>query len=222
MFANIPYNAKEDLVGISTIASSPIMFAVNPSLPIQSFAALVDYARKNPGQVNFATAGAGGSSRMMVELFKQTTGTDVGYISYKGASQALTDLVAGRVGAMAIDFSALYPMVEQGRLRALAITSDHRNKHLPDVPTVAEAGYPSLQAGNWYAVMAPANTPDAIISKLNAALRKVSGSADMIKALDPMGMEGMTQSSSTTFSRFLTDEFDRWGEVVTKAGITAE
>jgi len=221
-FPNVPYDSKKDLVGASTIASSPIMFAVNPSLPVQSFTDLVAYAKAHPGQLNFATAGAGGSTRVMLELFKQTTGADVRYISYKGASQALTDLIAGRVDAMAIDFSALYPMVQQGRLRALAITSDHRNKHLPDVPTVAELGYRELQAGNWYAVVAPAKTPDAIIDKLNAALRKVAASDDMRRALGPMGMDSMTQPSSAAFKQFLRSEFDRWGAVVQAAGIKAE
>lgn len=221
-FPNIPYDSRKDLVGASTVASSPIMFAVNPTLPVKSFADLVAYAKQHPGKLNFATAGAGGSTRVMLELFKQTTGVDVGYISYKGAAQALTDLIAGRVDAMAIDFSALYPMVNQGKLRAIAITSEHRNDLLPDVPTMKELGYPKLQAGNWYAVVAPAATPAPIIQKLNAALVKVAESDEMRQAFDPMGVESMTQPSSAAFSQFLNAEYDRWGKVVQAAGIRAE
>lgn len=221
-FPNIPYNARQDLVGASTFAASPLLFSVSPNLPVKTFDELVAYAKANPGKLNFATAGTGGSTRVMLELFKQTANVDVHYISYKGASQGLTDVLGGRLDGMAIDFSVIYPMAQQGKLRALATTGVHRSPLLPDVPTMRELGYPKLEAGNWYALVAPKGTPEAILNKLNAALRKIAASDDMKKAFEPMGVEGMSQATPEDFTRFLQSEYDRWGAVIKAAGIQAE
>ncbi|ALM83620.1 tripartite tricarboxylate transporter substrate binding protein [Bordetella sp. N] len=221
-FSHVPYDAHKDLVGASTVASSPMLFAVSPSLPVKTFQDLVAYAKAHPGKLNFATAGSGGSTRVMLELFKQTTGADVHYISYKGASQGLTDLLGGRLDAMIIDFSVLYPLVQQGKLRALATSGAHRSPLLPDVPTVTELGYPKLAAGNWYAVVAPAGTPAPIMDKLNKAVVQIANSEDMTKAFAGMSVEAMTQTNRADFGRFLQSEFDRWGHVIQAAGIKAE
>jgi tripartite-type tricarboxylate transporter receptor subunit TctC len=221
-FPNIPYDSLKDFAGASTTASMPLMFVVRNSLPVHNMQELVDYAKANPGKLNFATAGTGGSTRVILELLKQIAHVDIHYISYKGGAPALTDLLADRLDGFAIDFPLLYPLVKQGRLRALAMTGEHRSPLLPDVPTVKEAGFPGLTAGNWYAVLAPKGTPKAIVDKLNATIVQIDNTDDMKQAFQAAGAEAMSQPSPAAFDTFLKAEYERWGKVIKAAGIKAE
>jgi tripartite-type tricarboxylate transporter receptor subunit TctC len=221
-YKNLPYDSVKDFTGITTVATTPIIFAVSPSVPIHSLKELISTARDKPGKLNFSTVGTGGSTRLILELFNMTAGVKIQYISYKGGAQALSDLLGGHVDGMAIDFPVLYSLVKEGKLRGLAITSPQRSSLLPDLPTVSELGYPALTAGNWYAVMAPPHTPKAIVDKLNAALVTVANTPEMKKVFLADGLESMTQPSSAAFETFLKSELDRWGKVVKTSNIQAE
>jgi tripartite-type tricarboxylate transporter receptor subunit TctC len=220
-YRDLSFDPMTSFVGVSTVVSAPVIYAVRPALPVHTLAELVSAAKAQPGKLNFVIVGTGGSTRMTFELFKSVTGADVQYVSYKGAAQGVTDLLGGRLDVMAIDFPVLYPLVQQGKLRALAITGHQRSPLLPDVPTVAEAGYPQLTGGNWYALVAPAKTPAAVVAKLNMALLQAVGSPGLTKSFVDNGLEAMTQSPED-FKTFLASEIARWGKIVQSAGIEAQ
>ena len=161
-------------------------------------------------------------TRMVIELFKSTAKADVMPITYKGATPALTDVMGGHVHGIAEAFPALYPFIKQGKLRALAITSERRNALLPDLPTAAEQGLPDLFAVNWFAIVAPAKVPRAVVEKLHAALVKTANLPDVKEQFIAVGVESMTLASPEAFGTFLKDELARWGKVTKAADIRAE
>ncbi len=221
-YPKLPYDAANAFVGIGTVASSPIMFVVRPSLGVNSLADLVKLAKAKPGVLNFATVGSGGSTRIILELFKMTAGVDVSYVPYKGGAPAITDLIGGQMDGMALDFPALYPSVKDGRLRALAVTSEARSPLLPDVRTAAEQGYPELTCGNWYSLMAPAKTPRAIVDRLHAALAKAVNTPELRQQIVAGGAEPRLSASPEAFAAFMQSELTRWGKVVKTAKVVAE
>jgi len=221
-YAKIPYDTLTDFAAINTVAMSPEVFAVHPALPARSLKELIALAKSRPGQLDFATSGSGGMTRMVIELFKITAKVDVQYVAYKGAAPGLTDVLGGHVHGMAVDFPVLYPHIKQGKLRGLAVTSKRRNPLLPDMPTSAEQGLPELFAVNWYAVMAPAKTPRAIVEKLHNAMAKAAGAPDLNERFIAMGVESMTSTSPASVASFLQEELARWGKVAKTAGIRAE
>ena len=221
-YPKLPYNAVSDFVGITTVASSPVIFSVHPSMAANSLGELVALAKAKRGNLNFATVGTGGSTRVVLELFNLTAGVEVKYVPYKGAAQGLTDLIAGSLDGMAIDFPVLYPFVKDRKLRALAISSENRHPLLPELRTAAEQGFPGLTCGNWYAMMAPAKTPRPIVDRLHAAATKFVAAPEMKQQLLAIGVEPMVQSSPEAFNGFMQSELARWGKVIKTAGIEAE
>ncbi len=221
-YAKIPYDTLTDFTPINTVAMSPEVFAVHPSLPARSLKELVALAKSRPGQLDFATSGSGGMTRMVIELFKITARVNVQYVAYKGAAPGLTDVLGGHVHGMAVDFPVLYPHIKQGKLRGLAVTSKSRNPLLPDMPTSAEQGLPELFAVNWYAVMAPAKTPRSIVAKLHGAMAKAAAAPDLNERFIAMGVESMPSASPEAVAGFLKAELARWGKVAKTAGIKAE
>ncbi len=221
-YAKVPYSPLTDFTGISTVASSPVLFAVGPGLKVGSVTELVAQARERPGQLDFVTVGTGGSTRLVFELFKTVAGVDVRFVPYKGAAPGITDLVAGRVHAMAVDYAALSAPVREGRLRAIAITSPTRHPGMPEVPTMAEQGLPGMTLGNWYALLGPARMPEAVARRLHEAVVAAVHSADFVKRLDSMGMEPMTSATPAALADYIRSEHDRWAGVIATAGIKAE
>ena len=221
-YAKVPYSPLEDFTGISTIASSPVLFAVGPELKVNTINELIEQARKRPGELDFVTVGTGGSTRLFFELFKSVAGIDVRFVPYKGAAPGITDLVAGRVHAMAIDFAALVAPVKEGRLRAIGITSETRHPSLPEVPTMREQGLPAMTLGNWYAVLGPARMPEAVTERLHRAVREAVHSPDFVRRLDSMGMQPMTSGTPSGLADYIRAEHARWAGVIRAAGIKAE
>lgn len=221
-YQKLPYNPATDLVGISTVASSPVLFAVRNSLPVHSLTELVQLAKSKPGTLNFATVGSGGSTRVVLELLKLAAGVDIKYVPYKGAAPAITDILGGSVDGMGVDLPALYPFIKDGRLRPLGITSEKRHPLLPEVRTAAEQGLPELTCGNWYAVIAPARTPRAVVDKLHAAIAKIVAMPDMRQQMIAGGVEPMASASPAAFNKFEQSELARWAKVIKAAGIEAE
>ena len=215
---NLPYDPVRDFDAVSLIASAPLLVVVHPALPVKSIRELVTLAKAKPGQVNFASNGAGGSSHLAVELFKMMTGTNMLHVPYKGLSLALTDLLSGEVQVMFSSAVAMLPQVKAGRLRAIAMTGAERSPAIPDIPTVAEAGVPGYETGSWYGVVAPAGTPQTAISRLNQEIVHFVRAPETIERMNaeaviPVG------SSPAEFSNHIKKELARWAQVIKQAGI---
>jgi tripartite-type tricarboxylate transporter receptor subunit TctC len=190
---------------------------VHPSLKVESLKDLVDYARANPGKLNFGSSGVGSIAHMAVELLKTEAHIDLVHVPYRGAAPAVTDLLGGQVQLVVFDVPVLLPHIRSGALRALAITSKTRAANLPDVPTAAEAGFPSVLSDNWYGLVAPAATPPAILNKIQAAATAALSSDDL-KAQYAKQDAAASPTTPAEFTAFVTAERARWKDVVVATG----
>jgi tripartite-type tricarboxylate transporter receptor subunit TctC len=219
LYPNVGYDPRKDFAPVGLIATSPLIILVNPSLPAHNVQELIALAKKQPGKLNYASAGRGSGIHLGTVLFALTAGIEFTHIPYKGSGPALTDLLGNHV---AIYFSSLPPaigLVKEGKLRALGITSLKRSPIFPDVPTVAEQGLPSFEAVLHYGIVAPAGTPRAIVDKLNAALRAALKSEEVHKRIATEGAEPLP----TTPDQYAADidrEETKWSALVKKAGLT--
>lgn len=221
LYPNLKFDITKDLVAIGLGAKVPNLLVVNPKLPINSVKELIDYANKNPGKLNFASSGAGTSIHMTGELFKLNTKIDISHIPYKGSSPALTDLVGGQVQMMFDNMPSALPLVQAGKLRALAVTAPKRSAAAPDVPTMAELGFEGFDVSSWFGLMAPAKTPDAIVQKINAAVAKALAKPEVQKRLLDLGAIPSPMTTAE-FDAFVKKEVSTWGAVVKASGIRAD
>jgi tripartite-type tricarboxylate transporter receptor subunit TctC len=219
-YSNIPFDTLKDLTGITTVAATPELIAVNPKLPVKNLQELVALAKTR--DVTFSSSGNGGLPHLAIELLKIASKGRIVHVPYKGAGPAITDAVGGHVDGIIVDLPALYAMVQEGKLRAIAVTNTHRADVMKDVPTSAEGGLPSVLAFNWFGVMAPAKTPKPIVDKLYKALVQTVQSPDVKASLAKLGIEPFTQPSPEAFSKFLKSELVRWGEVARASGAKAD
>lgn len=216
-FAKIPFNTLKDLVGITTIAQTPELLAIHPSVPVKSLKELIDLSKTR--RVTISSSGSGGLPHLAIELLRTAAGNgDIVHVPYKGAGPAITDLLGAHVDGIIVDLPPLYPLVQDGRLRAIAITNTQRAVLLPNTLTSVEQGYPEILAFNWFGVMAPAKTPQPIVDKLYAALVRAANSPDLVEAMRKVGVESFVQSSPKAFGEFLQKETDRWGVVARASG----
>lgn len=220
MYKKVPYDPVRDFAPITQAASLPNILVVHPSLPVKSVIELVDYARRQPGKLNFASAGIGTSPQMSIELLKSMTGIDMVHIPYKGTMPGVVDLLAGQVSLMAPNLLTALPHIKAGKLRALAVTSARRTEALPEVPTVAET-LPGYESAQWYGVLAPAGTSREIVARLHAEIVRALKHSDVKDRLaadgaDPVG------SSPEEFAAFIRSEIDKWARVARAAGIHPE
>ncbi len=212
------YDPVKDFDAVSLIASAPLLVVVHPSLPVKSVKQLVALAKAQPGKINYASNGAGGSSHMAVELFKSMTGTSLVHIPYKGLSPALTELLSGEVQLMFSSAVSMLPQVKAGKLRAIAMTGARRSPAIPDIPTVAEAGIPGYETGSWYGIVAPAGTPRPAIDRLSREVIAIVHAPDITKRLEdeaiiPVG------STPEEFTTHIRNELARWAKVIKQSGI---
>ena len=221
-YAKIPYDTVRDFAGITTVAMTPEVIAVHPSVPAHSLKELIALAKAQPGKLDFSSSGNGGLPHLVIELFKTVAGVNVQHVAYKGAGPALTDTLGGQVHGIAVDFPVLYPHIKAGKLRGLVVASQRRNALLPDLPTSAEQGLPKLFAVNWFAIMAPAKTPRPIVDKLHAALLKSALSPELKERFVGIGVESMTIASPDAFAAFLKEELVRWGKLAKESGARAD
>ena len=221
-YAKVPYDSVSDFAGITTVVMSPLLIVVHPSLPVRSIKELIALAKAQPGKLDFATAGSGGITRMLIELLKLSAKINVQHVAYKGAAPALTDLLGGHVQGMAMDLPVLYPQVKSGKLRGIAVTSERRSPLLDQIATVSEQGMPALQSVNWYAIMAPAKTPRAIVERLHGVITKAALSPDLKERFITGGFEPMVSASPEAYTVFIKQEFARWGKVAKAANIKLE
>jgi tripartite-type tricarboxylate transporter receptor subunit TctC len=197
------------------------VFVVHSSVPAKTFGELIALAKKDPGSLNYASTGIGSASHLAGELLKQRAGIDIVHIPYKGGGPIMTDLLAGRVTGYFSTLSTAGPHIEAGKLRALATSGLTRMPALPNVPTVAESGFPGFEAVNWYALVAPGKTPTALLDRINAELVKVLKDPEVQKALAEHGMEPVPMSRAE-LAAYIKKERDSWARVIKTANIKAD
>lgn len=215
------YDPLKDLTPIGLVASQSQTLAVHPSMPARTVKEMVQLARSQPGKVSFGTGGSGTSNDLVAQIFKSSNRVNVLIVSYRGISPATVAILSGEVDAAVIGVATAIPYVKAGKLRALATLAPGRAPGLPDVPTAAEAGYPQLEAWLWYLMLAPAGTPQAIVTRLNQAFTKIVASRDTRERLASVGADPMT-STPEEAAAFLRKEIARWGKVVQESGAKAE
>jgi tripartite-type tricarboxylate transporter receptor subunit TctC len=221
MQKNLPYDAKKDIAPVTMGAVFPNVFVVHPDVPAKTLAEFVQLAKSKPNEITYASSGVGGAGHLSGELFKQRAGIEMVHVPYKGGGPAMTDLLGGRVTMYPAVPSTALPHVQAGKLRALAVTGPKRLATMPDVPTVAESGYPGFEAVNWYCFVAPGKTPKEIVDYWNRELVKVL-SDPQVKA--ELSKHDLTPEPGTPqeLARYIDAETEKWGKVVRAARITAD
>ena len=220
IFKRTPYQWDKDFVPVSSVSFTSLVLQVHPSLPVKTVKELIDLAKKEPGKLMMASPGAGTTNHLVSELLQTLSGASWTTVHYKGNSPATTDLIAGQVQFNFDQISVATPFIKQGKVRALAVTSEKRVAALPDVPTFAEAGYPAMEAATFTGVVAPAGTPKEVITRLHAALAKVLLDKNVIQRFDGIGAEARS-TSPEAFGAYLKKEYDKWAPVIIKAKISA-
>ena len=215
------FDVTKDFAPITLAGFSANLLVANPSFPPNSVKELIEYARRNPGKINYGSSGNGTSVHLAMELFKSMTKTYMLHIPYKGSAPVVTDLIAGQVDVMFDNMPNVIGHVRAGKMKALAVTTAQRSPQAPEIPTVAEAGVPGYEQTAWFGVLAPAGTPRDIIGRLNGEIIKVLNSPDVKERFGKQGVEVRT-STPEQFSTFLRSEVDRWGKVIREAGIKAD
>jgi tripartite-type tricarboxylate transporter receptor subunit TctC len=216
----IPYDPMRDFAPITLVGTVPLVMVVHPSLPAKSVKELVALTKSRPGQVNFSSAGNGSTTHLAVELFALMSGARMTHVPYRGSPQAVGDLVAGHVQLGIPTMPAALPFVKAGRLRALGISSAKRTPVLPDVPTLQEAGVRGYEADLWTGMLAPAGTPESVLSKLHA---EIAHATTLPSVKETLARQGAIAASSTpqAFSAFMKSELAKWARVVKTANVRA-
>ena len=220
LFRNLPYDTLADLAPISLLVRGPLVLVVHPGLRASTVPELVKLARSKPGAINFATVGPGSPARLLMELLKIEAGIDVTMVAYKGAGLALGDLVGGQVDAMFATVPSIRSHYRAGRLRALAITSEHRSAIAPGVPAMNEL-YPGFVAEAWVALLAPARTPPEIVARINAEVSRILVQPEMKERFADQGLE-TAGGTPSQLDRWIRTEIERWGRVIREQRITLE
>lgn len=218
----VPFDALADFAPVTNIAAVPLILVVTNALPVRSVPELIAHARANPGRLSYASSSAGGSTHLAGELFKRLAGVDMQHVPYRGAGQALPDVVAGNTQLMFDSMASSAGLVREGRLRALAVTTERRVAAFPELPTVAEAGpLPGYAMASWYAMWAPARTPPAILGRMQQAVAAALRTPEVAEKLATLGAEPVGDTPEA-FARFCAAESELYGRLVRDAKITAE
>ena len=213
----LPYDTLRDLAPISLISIGPFVLMVHPSVPAKSVKELIALAKAQPGKLNYASAGNGVANHLAGELFKQMTGTDIVHVPYKGAPQAVIDVVGGHMNMMFNSISPIIGHIKAGRVRVLGIASLQRSPQMPDLPTISESGVPGFEAVNWFGMFAPAKTPRPIINRVNAALIKTVKSPEIHAQFIALGADPVG-SSVEEFTAFIRRDMEKYAKIVKISG----
>jgi tripartite-type tricarboxylate transporter receptor subunit TctC len=189
LYQPAPFDAEKDLVPIALVGRVPVVIAVNPSAPFNSVAELIKAAKAQPGAISFATPGNGSTPHMAMELFDRAAGIQLQHVPYKGGAQAITDVMGGQLPVLAINALEVKSQAQSGKLKVLAVLSPHRSNIFPDVPTIAESGFPGFEASVWYALMAPAKTPKDVVARLHDEVQKALGTPEVQTRMTAVGGE---------------------------------
>ena len=221
LFKRLSYEPMRDVPPVAMVAIAPNLLVTKSSLPVKSLADLVALAREKPGQLTYSSAGNGTSGHLAAELLKSTAKLDMRHVPYKSGPEAVTGVLSGDVDFIFFTVPAVLPQVEAGKLRALAITSAARSALVPDVPTVAEAGYPGFEVLGWYALFAPRETPKPVVAKLSADIEKIVGSPDIRDKMLQLGAEPRYLSPEHV-AAFVAVELPKWGQLIRELGASAD
>lgn len=221
LYQKLRYDSLKDFAPVSLTHITPRVLVVHPSLPVNSVAELIVWAKKNPGTLSYGSAGSGSSSHLSGALFASLAGIDLLHVPYKGSAPLVTDILTGRVNMTFDSFTVYAPYIRSGKVKALGVTSHDRMTVLPDVPTIIEGGLKSYEVSNWLGVMAPSGTSDAIIKFLNSALIKSAKSSELRAQLQELGIEVKT-STPEQFSELIRSDMVKWSEIVKKSGAKAD
>jgi tripartite-type tricarboxylate transporter receptor subunit TctC len=218
LYKNLRYDPAHDLAPVGLLHRLPLLLIVNPSVPAKTLKELIDYAKHNPGALSFASAGVGSASHLAGELFKEQANIDILHVPYKGGGAAVTDLISGRVQMMIETIPNALPLVRNGQMRAIGVTTKYRSNLAPDIPSLAESGLPDFDISAWTGLFAPAGTPPAIVARLNAETQRIAGDKDYLARIQAMGTD-VASSSPQAFGKFVADDVSRWTAVISHAGI---
>jgi tripartite-type tricarboxylate transporter receptor subunit TctC len=221
MIAKLPFDMTAAFAPVSMLAVTPLLVVVHPSLPVRDMKGLIALARQQPGKLTYASGGIGGSAHLATELFRSLTATDVVHVPYKGTGAAIADLNGGQVPLCFCTLPSVLGQTKGGRLRALAVTTNKRSAALPEIPTVAEAGVPGYEMGQWYGLLAPAGTPAAIVERLNAEAGRALQHPELRKRFLSEGAES-AHGTPAAFGAFFQAEIALWMRVAKQAGIVPQ
>ena len=218
LYQPMPFDAERDLSPVSLVGRVPVVIAANPSASFSSVAKLIEAAKGKPGQIAFASPGNGSTPHMAVEFFAKAAGIDLQHIPYKGGSPAITDVMGGQLPLVAVNALEVLPHVKSGKLKVLAVLSPTRSAIYPDVPTIAESGFPGFEASVWYGFVAPVATPKPIIAKLHAEIQKALQTKEVKDRMNSVGGE-VIPGSSEMFANLIRSERQRYEKLVREANI---
>jgi tripartite-type tricarboxylate transporter receptor subunit TctC len=217
----LSYDPFRDFTPVGMLVKNPQILVAHPSVAARNVKELVALAKAKPGQLNFASAGTGTATHLGLELLKLTAGFDAVHVPYKGGAPAITDLIAGQVQLLWVSIPSVLPHVNAGRLRALAVSTAKRSASAPDVPTVAESGYPGFEYSNWNALFAPGKASTAIVRQVNTAFVKILNEPEIAQKLSALGADP-APGSPDELALYMRTDYERWKKVIRSAGIKAE
>jgi len=217
----LPYHPLKDFAPISMVVTTSLVLVVGPSFPANTLAEYVAYAKGKPDQVTHSSPGNGTSMHLTGEMFNLAAGTKLVHVPYKGSAGAVNDLMGGQVQSMFGDFLVVYPQVKAGKIKALAVTSAKRHPMLPEVPTIAESGYPGFEALSWQGLFAPAGTPAEVVARLNAETLKALASEDFRESFARQGFT-VAGSSPAEFRAFIEAEIPKWARIIKAGNVTLQ
>jgi tripartite-type tricarboxylate transporter receptor subunit TctC len=222
LYKKLSYDPVKDFRMLALVTDGPVVMEISPSVPARTVAEFVAYAKQNPGKLNFGSAGTGGTIHLAGEMFKQITGIEMTHVPYKGAGPALADLLGGNIQVMFDTLSTALPPVKSGSLRALGVSSEHRSSDLPDVPTIAESGYPEYRVSVWYGIAAPAKLPDEIAAKISASLDRALNDDAFRAQLEKIGFPVFRPRSAAAIKEFIDADRARWSGVIKAQNISLD
>ena len=212
---------SQRFVPVAMVAGSPFAVVVNPALPVKSLAELTAYAKAHPGKLNYGSSGVGGSPHLATELYENDAGVQMVHVPYKGLAPGLVDLIGNHIDVMFADVGLVTPYLKQDKLRAIAVTGGHRSPALPEVPTIAESGIAGYQASTWYGVLAPAKTPQDVVTALNNVINAALQKPDMQQRLAAQSLEPQPESAAS-FGSFIDAEYAKWAKLIDTAHIKSD
>ena len=221
LLANLRYDPVRDFAPVSLLVSSPFILVTHPALPVKSVQELVSYAKARPGQLNFASVGAGGATRLAAELFKGMTGIDMVHVPYNGGGLALTSTMSGEPQLYFTSIAPALQVVREGKLRGLAVSSAKRTEVAPEFPTIAESGVAGFETGQWFAIVAPAATPKARVARLNGAIAQALKAVEMRARILDLGADPIG-GTPDELAAYVRSETAKWAKVIKAAGIKPE
>ncbi|HYD56905.1 MAG TPA: tripartite tricarboxylate transporter substrate binding protein [Burkholderiales bacterium] len=222
LYPKIPYDPVRDFRHVTLLIQVPNVLVVNNDLPVRSVKDLIDYARKNPGKLDFASGSTGSTGHLAGELFKQLTGTYMVHIPYKGSAPATADLFAGRVHLMFDNLASALPSIRTGKVRGIAVTTLQRSGFVKDLPTLHESGLKDFDLTTWWGIMAPGKTPDAVVEQLAAELARVMQQADVRERFAAMGSDGPSVRTPREFTAFVERELRTYAGLVKRSGASVD